>query len=89
MYCIKDYTHMRAAELGLQVYPSKRKHKKIDVYKDDDYLCSIGDNRYKDYPTYLEEDGEQIANKKRALYHARHKKDLNYFCGFLAYNLLW
>jgi hypothetical protein len=88
MYRIKDYTHDKAAELGLQVYPSKRKHKKIDVYKDDQYLVSIGDNRYKDYPTYLEEDKE-LAEKKRELYHNRHKKDLNHFKGFLAHYLLW
>lgn len=89
MYRIKEHTYNRADELGLKVYPSKRKHKKIDVYKDDDYLVSIGDNRYKDYPTYLEEDGEIKANQKRSLYHKRHKKDLNYFKGFLAYHLLW
>jgi hypothetical protein len=88
MYRIKDYTHDKASELGLQVYPSKRKHKKIDVYKDDQYLVSIGDNRYKDYPTYLEEDKE-LAEKKRELYHNRHKKDLHHFKGFLAHYLLW
>ena len=88
MYRIKDYSHKKAAELGLQIYPSKRKHKKIDVYKDDDYLGSIGDIRYQDYPTYLEIDKE-LAEKKRKLYHGRHKKDLNHFKGFLASYILW
>jgi hypothetical protein len=89
MYRIKQYTYDKAKAMGLKVYPSKKKHKKIDVYKDNEYLGSIGDNRYKDYPTYLEEDGEIKANQKRSLYHKRHKKDLNYLIGSLAYNLLW
>ena len=88
MYRIKQYTYNKADELGLKVYPSKKKHKKIDVYKDGDYLVSIGDNRYKDYPTYLEEDKE-LAEKKKLLYRKRHQKDLNYLKGSLAYHLLW
>jgi hypothetical protein len=88
MYRIKQYTYDKAKAMGLKVYPSKQKHKKIDVYKDSNYLASIGDNRYKDYPTYLEEDKE-LAERKRLLYHKRHKKDLNYLRGSLAYYLLW
>jgi uncharacterized protein YaaR (DUF327 family) len=89
MYRIKDYSYEKAQELGLDIYPSKRKHKKIDVYKNGDYLTSIGDNRYKDFPTFLEEEGEEVANKKRLLYRKRHKKDLGYFKGFLATHILW
>ena len=88
MYRIKQYTYDKAKELGVQVYPSKKKHKKIDVYKDNNYLASIGDNRFKDYPTYLEED-KNLAEKKKLLYRKRHQKDLNYLKGSLAYHLLW
>ncbi len=31
------------------VYVSKRKHKKYDVYENDKYILSFGDNRYAHY----------------------------------------
>ena len=89
MYDIKEYTYEKARELSLDIKPSSRKGKKIDVYKDCDYLCSIGDIKYKDYPTYLIEDGKEEADHRRVLYHFRHKKDLHYFKGFLSMYLLW
>lgn len=88
MYRIKQYTYDKAKELGVQVYPSKKKHKKIDVYKNDEYLGSIGDKRYYDYPSYLEINKE-LAEKKRKLYRQRHYKDLSHIKGYLAYHLLW
>jgi hypothetical protein len=88
MYSIKQYTYDQANKLGLDIYPSKRKHKKIDVYKNNEYLGSVGDNRYYDYPTYLEINKE-LAEKKRKLYRQRHQKDLSYTKGYLAYHLLW
>jgi hypothetical protein len=89
MYRIKDYTYQKANELNLKIYPSTRKHKKIDVYSSNDqYLFSIGNSRYPDYPTLLETDKE-LAEKKRKLYHGRHQKDLNYFKGFTSFYLLW
>jgi len=36
--------------------------KKIDVYKGDVFICSIGDIRYSDYPTYLEVNKELAEN---------------------------
>ena len=89
MYDIKEYTYKKADELNLTVRPSTRKGKKIDVYKDGDYLCSIGDSKYKDYPTFLIEDGKEVAEKRKKMYHLRHKKDLSHFKGFLSMYLLW
>jgi hypothetical protein len=62
--------------------------KKIDVYKDGNYLASIGDIRYSDYPTYIQTKGKSYANKKRELYLNRHKNDEG-IAGKLARILLW
>ena len=89
MYKIKKYSYDQAKKLGVEIRSSKFKNKKIDVYKDNVFICSIGDNRYNDYPTYLEI--EKInADKRSMLYHQRHKKDniLN-TKGYYALNILW
>ena len=65
MYEIKQYSFKKAEELGLQIRSSTRKGKKIDVYKGDDYLTSIGSSNYKDFPTYLLENGEEYAEKRK------------------------
>jgi hypothetical protein len=89
MYRIKDYSYEKANDLNMKIYPSTRKHKKIDVYSpDDQYLFSIGDSRYTDYPTLLETDKE-LAEKKRKLYHARHQKDIHHLKGFTSLYVLW
>ena len=89
MYEIKQYSYKKAEELGLKIRPSTRKGKKIDVYKGDDYLTSIGSSNYKDFPTYLLENGEEYAEKRKRLYHIRHQKDLTHFRGFLSMYILW
>ena len=89
MYNITDYSFEKAAELGLTIKPSTRKGKKIDVYKDDDYLVSIGSIKNFDYPTYVLEKGKAYAEKRKALYHQRHRKDLKHFKGFVAMYNLW
>ena len=89
MYNITDYSFEKAAELGLTIKPSTRKGKKIDVYKDDDYLVSIGSIKIFDYPTHVLEKGKAYAEKRKALYHQRHRKDLKHFKGFVAMYILW
>ena len=89
MYEIKNYSYKKADELSLQIKPSTKKNKKIDVYKDGDYLTSIGSSKYKDYPTFVEENGKEFAEKRKRLYHLRHKKDLKHFRGFLSMYILW
>ena len=51
----------------LKIKPSTRKDKKIDVYKDNKYICSIGDINYYDYPTYIQNNGITYANERRKL----------------------
>jgi len=89
MYEIKKYSYDKAKELDLTIKPSTRKNKKIDVYKDDDYLFSIGSIKNFDFPTYVLEKGKAYAEERKRLYHLRHKKDLKHFKGFVAMYLLW
>jgi len=87
MYHITDYTKQKARELGVEVYPSKNPKKKIDVYKSGRRCGSIGQIGAKDYPTYLKEEGKEVANERRRLYHLRHPK--NTLGEVLAKYLLW
>ena len=89
MYEIKQYSFKKADELSLNIKASTRKGYKIDVYKGEDYLTSIGDINYKDYPTYVLENGKEYAEKRKRMYHLRHKKDLKHFRGFLSMYILW
>jgi len=71
------------------VKPSTKRYKKLDVYTNTgDYITSIGDSRYSDYPTYIKTMGKEYADKKRILYHIRHNKDSKP-AGQLAKILLW
>ena len=88
MYQITEYSYKKAKELNLEIFPSKRKYKKIDVFKNGKYITSIGDIHYLDYPTFLARDGQEIADKHRKLYHARHRND-NGITGKLAMYILW
>jgi hypothetical protein len=86
-YHITSYTKDKAKRLGVEVAPSTRKNKKIDVYRDGKFIHSIGDKRYKDFPTYAKEDGMTVAKERQRLYHLRHKK--NSIGERLASYLLW
>lgn len=87
MYTILPYTKEKAKQLGLTITPSTKKGKKLDVYKNGKLIASIGAIGYKDYPTYLKEDGPAVANERRRLYRLRHTK--NTLGEQLALNLLW
>lgn len=88
-YTITNYSKQKAKEYDVIIKPSKKKNKKIDVYKDDKLIASIGAKGYKDYPTFILEDGKEYADKKRNLYRKRHKKDLNSGNGLWANRILW
>jgi hypothetical protein len=75
MYDISKTTYTIAKRYGLVVVPSTRKNKKIDVYKDDHFLASIGDSRYDDMHTHLKKNGKAVAEERRRLYYLRHKRD--------------
>jgi len=76
MYQITDYTKRQAKKLNVDVKPSTRKNKKLDVYKNGDYIVSVGDSRYSDYPTYIKTKGKgkKYADERRRLYKIRHEK---------------
>jgi hypothetical protein len=91
MYEITNYSKAKARQLGVQIKPSKNKNKKIDVFKNDNFVASIGGAGYKDYPTYVKEDGLAKAKERRKLYKLRHNKDrfIVGSPGFYADNILW
>ena len=90
-YKIKQYTIDQAKKYGYEVKVSKNKKKILDVYKDNIKIGSIGNSQYKDYPTYIQENGLDYAKVRRALYHNRHKKDIEMkgSNGWLSSILLW
>ena len=96
MYKITDYSKIRANELGVQIKPSTKKDKKIDVFKNNEKVASIGAKKqngtfYKDYPTYIKEKGKSYADERRKLYKQRHKKDClkKNTPGYFSCNILW
>ena len=88
-YKITNYSYKKAKELNVEIKPSKKKNKKLDVYKNNVLIATVGDKRYMDYPTYIDKEGIQYANERRKLYKNRHRKDLNKGNGFYANKLLW
>ena len=88
-YRITDYTKQKAKEYNVIIKPSKNKLKKLDVFKDDKQIASIGAKGYMDYGKFLEEHGKEFADKKRVAYKKRHRKDLKSGNGLWANRLLW
>ena len=77
-YKIQPRQFKIAKKLGVEIKPSK--NKKIDIYKDDIKVASIGGRRkdktfYNDYATYIKVLGKTKAKKKKEQYLARHSKE--------------
>ena len=91
-YNITQYSYDKAKKLNLIIKQSKNTNKKIDVYTiNNQFLHSIGDIRYNDYPSYYIIYNKQYADERRRLYHIRHKKGINIINSkqYLSANLLW
>lgn len=91
-YKILPYSYKQAEKLGVEIKPSAKKNKKIDVYKNKKLISSIGQLGAKDYPTYLKETkNKEFADERKRLYKLRHKKDLSIVgsAGYYANNILW
>ena len=94
-YYITPEIHRRASKRGLIVQPSRAKNKKIDVFRGDKKIASIGDIRYPDFHIYLRDYGKEYAEKRRYLYWKRHEneapkyKNGEYTPSYLARVLLW
>lgn len=91
MYVITDYSKQQAKKLGVQIKPSTRKDKKIDVFKNSEKVASIGAKGYKDFPTFKKEKGLAFAEERRRLYKERHEKDRHKkgSAGYYADKILW
>ena len=91
MYQIAPETRRIAKQHGLRVEPSQVKHKKISVFRGDDYLGSVGAIGYDDYHTFKRKQGKDFADERRRLYLQRHQKDRfkKDSKGYLASVLLW
>ena len=90
-YTIKKYTRDKAKRLGLQVKQSTDKTKKIDVFKRNKKVASVGALGMNDYPTYIQKRGLTYAKTRRRLYRMRHEKDrhIRGSRGWYADQLLW
>lgn len=87
-----DPIHFKnASKLGVEIKPSKLKNKKLDIFKDDKKIASIGDTRYNDYRSYIKSDGLAFANERKRLYKIRHNKDKDNVGSksFYADRILW
>jgi len=74
MYKITHYSKQQAKKLGVKIKPSTLKNKKIDVFKGDQKVASIGHIDYGDYPTFIQKFGRDYADARRRLYKIRHEK---------------
>ena len=96
MYSITNYTYKQAKKLKVIIKPSTNKTKKIDVYKNNKKVASIGDVKYNDFPTYLSMEDKGIvekgyANQRTKLYRIKHKKDIDNKNGngYYSNKILW
>jgi hypothetical protein len=95
-YRITDYTKKRAKQLGVEIFPSRTKGKKIDVFRGGQKVASVGALGYPDYPTWmkLEAQGKVpkgFAEMRRKNYKSRHQKNRlkKGSAGYYADQLLW
>jgi hypothetical protein len=90
-YRITNYTYKKAKKLGVVVKPSTNQTKKIDVYKKNQKIASVGAYGMNDFPTYIQRNGLKYAKTRRRLYRIRHNKDrkTKWTPGWLADQLLW
>ncbi len=88
MYKITDYSFKQAKKLNVDIKPSTNKNKKIDVFKNNKKIASIGAKGYLDFPSHIEESGLKYAQERRKLYKQRHKNDKS-LNGFYANKILW
>ena len=96
MYEITEYSKLKAKQLGVEIKPSTRKDKKLDVFRNDKKIASIGGRKkngefYKDFPTHKKEKGLEYAKERRRLYKERHEKDRHKkgTAGYYADQILW
>ena len=89
-YRILPYSQEQAKKLGVTIKPSSTPGKKIDVFRGEKKIASIGAIGYTDYPHLLLESRSE-AEKRRKAYKARHAKNRSKVGtpGYWASVLLW
>ena len=88
MYKINKAQKEIARDIGVDIFPSIKKDKKLDVFKDGKYMVSIGAKGYDDYYSHLKNNDKVFADERRRLYLIRHKDNVG-DAGMLAKRLLW
>ena len=88
VYEIQPYSFKKAKDLGVTIKPSSKKGKKIDVFKNNQLVTSIGASGMNDYPTHLKNEGKKIAEERKRLYKIRHSKNTG-IAGKYASEILW
>ena len=90
MYQIEPEQKRNAKKLGVIIKPSSNPKKKIDVFKNNEKIASIGAIGYGDYQKYKKID-KDLAEKKRTNYKKRHAQDIKVIGsnGFWADKILW
>ena len=80
-YKLTQYSRDKIDELNKKlntdeysIRPSADKKKKIDVFLRTDKIASVGDPELGDYPSYIESDGLEFANKRRAAFYSRFRR---------------
>ena len=89
VYSITEHTRQQARRIGVEVRPSKREGKKIDVLRGGLYIGSIGATGYGDYGAFLRTKGKEYATERRRLYHSRQADGPKDSPAYLAKRLLW
>jgi hypothetical protein len=84
MYVIQEYSKQQAKKLGVELRLSSNPKKKIDVYKGNKKVASIGATGYGDYATTRDKE-------RRRLYRIRHKGEEKKIGsnGYYAWKILW
>jgi hypothetical protein len=81
VYKILPATYKRAKKLGIQIFPSDKKSKKIEVYDFNGvFITYIGDAKYLDFHYYTEMERQGLlpkgyANDRKRLYAIRHRRE--------------
>ena len=91
-YIITKYSFEKAKTLNLIIKISKNPLKKLDVYNiEGKFIASIGSSAHMDYPSYCIAYNKEYADRRRELYHNRHKINATvmYSKQWLALQLLW
>ena len=90
-YTITKYSFAQAKKLGVSIRQATNKTKKIDVFRNNKKIATIGALGMNDYPTYIKKKGIDYARTRRKLYKQRHEKDrhIKDSNGYWADKILW